>query len=50
MRVCVDHDPVPVAAADGRHVECWLHGPESQIPAGGSEKIEREEIGIADEA
>jgi peptide/nickel transport system ATP-binding protein len=50
MNVCVDHDPVPVTVAGGRHVECWLHGPESLIPAGGTTKIEREEIGIADEA
>jgi peptide/nickel transport system ATP-binding protein len=50
MRVCVDQDPVPVTEADGRYVECWLHGPESLIPPGGTTKIERGEIGIADEA
>src|SRR3954454_905132 len=50
MKVCVDHDPVPLTTADGRHVECWLHGPEAQIPPGGTEKLERKEIGVADEA
>jgi peptide/nickel transport system ATP-binding protein len=50
MRVCGDHDPIPVSAAGGGQVECWLHGPESEIPPGGTEEIAREEIGIADEA
>ncbi|HSS67401.1 MAG TPA: ABC transporter ATP-binding protein [Nocardioidaceae bacterium] len=50
MKVCTDQDPVPITTADGRHVECWLHGPKSLIPPGGTDKVEREEIGIADEA
>jgi peptide/nickel transport system ATP-binding protein len=50
MEVCVDQDPIPVKTASGSSVECWLHGPEDQIPAGGTTKIEREEIGVADEA
>jgi hypothetical protein len=50
MRVCVDKDPIPVDPGGGRYVECWLHGPESEIPPGGTTKIKREEIGVADEA
>jgi hypothetical protein len=30
--------------------ECWLHGPENEIPPDGRRPLEREEIGIADEA
>jgi peptide/nickel transport system ATP-binding protein len=50
MKVCVEQDPVPLRVAHGTEVECWLHGPEEQIPAGGTVKIEQEEIGVADEA
>jgi hypothetical protein len=31
-------------------VDCWLHGPDDQIPPGGREPMEREAIGVADEA
>jgi ABC-type dipeptide/oligopeptide/nickel transport system ATPase component len=50
MQVCVEQDPVPLRVAHGTEVECWLHGPQSQIPAGGTVKLERREIGVADEA
>ena len=50
MRVCRDRFPVPVALPSGQHVECWLHGPGDQVPGGGEEPLEREEIGVADEA
>jgi peptide/nickel transport system ATP-binding protein len=50
MRVCEAQDPVPLQLPNGTEVECWLHGPEEQIPAGGTVKIERREIGVADEA
>ena len=38
----------PTAA--GGTVECWLHGPDELIPAGGREPLEKEVIGVADEA
>jgi oligopeptide/dipeptide ABC transporter ATP-binding protein len=50
MRVCVERDPVEVRTAEGQRVLCWLHGPEEQIPDGGKEPLEREEIAIAEEA
>ncbi len=50
MRVCVEQDPVPLWLSQGTEVECWLHGPEAQIPSGGTMKLERREIGVADEA
>ena len=49
MTVCADKHPVEVRI-DHRRVLCWLHGPDDQIPAGGTEKLGREEIGVADEA
>jgi peptide/nickel transport system ATP-binding protein len=50
MRVCTRQDPVNLALASGQRVECWLHGPEEQVPDGGHEPLEREEISVADEA
>jgi peptide/nickel transport system ATP-binding protein len=50
MRVCRERFPVPVGLTSGQRVECWLHGPEEQVPEGGREPLEREEIGVADEA
>ncbi len=50
MRVCRDQDPVEVVSEGGQRVLCWLHGPEELIPAGGREPLERQEIGVADEA
>jgi peptide/nickel transport system ATP-binding protein len=50
MRVCVDRDPVSLGLPSGQRVECWLHGPEEQIPDGGREPLQREEISVADEA
>jgi peptide/nickel transport system ATP-binding protein len=50
MRVCRDKDPVNLGLASGQRVECWLHGPEEQVPDGGQEPLTREEISVADEA
>ena len=53
MRVCPAQDPIEVDVQGGagdQRAACWLHGPESEIPPGGREPMEREEIGIADEA
>jgi len=33
-----------------RRVECWLHGPEEEIPPGTSRPMERGRIAVADEA
>jgi oligopeptide/dipeptide ABC transporter ATP-binding protein len=49
MGVCAGHDPVEVQLGE-RRVSCWLHGPVAEIPEGGSARLEREEIGVADEA
>jgi hypothetical protein len=39
-----------VELAGGREVECWLHGPEREIPPGSERPLEREELAWADEA
>jgi oligopeptide/dipeptide ABC transporter ATP-binding protein len=49
MWVCADKHPLEVLIGE-RRVSCWLHGPEEEIPEGGTTKLEREEIGVADEA
>jgi peptide/nickel transport system ATP-binding protein len=38
------------ASQGGQRVACWLHGPEDEIPEGGTEPLEREEIAVAEEA
>ncbi len=50
MVVCAARNPVEVNLADGRRVSCWLHGPDEDIPAGGTSGLEREEIAVAEEA
>ncbi|MGA8297044.1 MAG: dipeptide/oligopeptide/nickel ABC transporter permease/ATP-binding protein [Acidimicrobiales bacterium] len=50
MRVCEEKSPIGVELRSGNLVECWLHGPEGEIPLGGDRLLERAEIGIADEA
>jgi peptide/nickel transport system ATP-binding protein len=50
MQICAQKDPVEQALSDDRRVFCWLHGPDEEIPTGGREQLEREEIGVADEA
>jgi peptide/nickel transport system ATP-binding protein len=50
MQVCALKDPIEVELDGGRRVECWLHGPEGALPAGGTVMLEREEIGVGDEA
>jgi peptide/nickel transport system ATP-binding protein len=50
MRVCSTKDPIEVSIAAGHVTECWLHGPEDEIPAGGEQPLEREEIAVAEEA
>ena len=50
MRVCASVQPVELRLDAGRRVQCWLHGPAPRIPAGGELPLEREAIGVADEA
>lgn len=49
MQVCAQQFPVPVTAGQ-QQVECWLRGPDEQIPPGGDAALTREEIKLADEA
>jgi len=50
MQVCPVRDPVETAPEPERRVLCWLHGPEREIPPGGTARLEREEIAVAEEA
>jgi peptide/nickel transport system ATP-binding protein len=53
MRVCERREPIEVQVEGGEtshRAACWLHGPEAQIPAGGTAPLERSEIAIAEEA
>jgi peptide/nickel transport system ATP-binding protein len=51
MRVCAQKIPVdqPLEAI-GHRVQCWLHGPDRDIPSDGTEPLERQELRLADEA
>ena len=50
MQVCQALDPVDVAVDAGHRAVCWLHGPDRLMPAGGAARLEREEVGSAEEA
>ena len=50
MRVCATKNPIEVERAGGGRVECWLRGPEAEIPPGGTEPLKQEELTVADEA
>jgi peptide/nickel transport system ATP-binding protein len=50
MQVCNEIVPREQHPGPGQRVYCWLHGPEEMIPPGGREPLEREAIGVADEA
>lgn len=50
MKVCNTKDPIEMRADDGQRVLCWLHGPEDEIPEGGTLPLERAEIAISEEA
>ena len=50
MEVCRAKEPVGVEIRPSHLAECWLHGPQDEIPPDGRRPLEREEIGIADEA
>ncbi len=50
MRICPAKNPIQVKPDESRRVSCWLHGPEAEIFEGGTEKLERERIAVAEEA
>ena len=50
MAVCATHNPINIERPSGGRVECWLVGPRDEIPSGGTEPLEQEELAVADEA
>ena len=50
MVVCAAQEPIEERPMPGRRVSCWLYGPTYEIPEGGTEPLERQEIAVADEA
>ncbi|HET6815968.1 MAG TPA: ABC transporter ATP-binding protein [Mycobacteriales bacterium] len=50
MQVCPTRHPPTVTTELNQQVDCWLHGPEDEIPPGGTQPLPREAIGVADEA
>jgi peptide/nickel transport system ATP-binding protein len=50
MAVCNQLVPVEQRPGPGQRVFCWLHGPAELIPGGGLAPLERQAIGVADEA
>jgi oligopeptide/dipeptide ABC transporter ATP-binding protein len=50
MQVCAAKFPQQVRLDSGQRVECWLHGPEEEIPEGATAPLEREQIAVAEEA
>jgi peptide/nickel transport system ATP-binding protein len=50
MEVCATKPPIEVAVAEAHVTECWLHGPEDEVPQGGERPLERAEIAVAEEA
>jgi len=50
MKVCPTRHPPTVVTELNQQVDCWLHGPDEEIPSGGTRPLEREAIGLAEEA
>jgi peptide/nickel transport system ATP-binding protein len=50
MNVCATQNPVNIERRGGGRVECWLSGPDEQIPAGGKQPLKQQELTVADEA
>jgi peptide/nickel transport system ATP-binding protein len=50
MQVCPTRHPPTSVTELNQKVDCWLHGPADMIPPGGNAPLEREAIGVADEA
>jgi peptide/nickel transport system ATP-binding protein len=50
MNVCATKNPVTVERRGGGRVECWLAGPDDQIPPDGTQPLKQQELTVADEA
>jgi peptide/nickel transport system ATP-binding protein len=50
MNVCATQNPVDLERPGGGRVECWLVGPDDQIPPGGKQDLEQGELTVVDEA
>ena len=50
MNVCATKNPIDIERPGGGRVECWLVGPEGEIPAGGKQTLKKEELTVVDEA
>jgi peptide/nickel transport system ATP-binding protein len=50
MNVCATQNPVNIERPGGGRIECWLAGPESEIPPGGTQPLKQEGLTVADEA
>ena len=50
MNVCAVQNPVDIERPGGGRVECWLAGPDDQIPPGGKQSLKQEELTVVDEA
>ncbi len=50
MKVCAVKNPINIERPGGGRVECWLRGPDDQIPPGGTEPLTQEVLSVADEA
>lgn len=50
MEVCRTATPAPVIGPSGRSVECWLRSPAEAVSPGGTARLSRGEIAVADEA
>ena len=50
MRICPVRDPIETSPEACHRVLCWLHGPDGEIPEGGTVPLERERIAVAEEA
>ncbi|MGH3439570.1 MAG: dipeptide/oligopeptide/nickel ABC transporter permease/ATP-binding protein [Sciscionella sp.] len=50
MQICQTREPVDITANGGQTVACWLHGPGDDITEAERSPLEKEEIGVADEA
>jgi peptide/nickel transport system ATP-binding protein len=50
MEVCATQNPLNIERLGGGRVECWLHGPDDEIPPGGKQPLKQQELTVADEA
>jgi hypothetical protein len=48
--VCAAQNPVNVERPGGGRVECWLVGPDDEIPPQGEQPLKQQELTVADEA